>query len=325
MDYHHPDSRWEIFGVKDFESYRQALVVKGLFHQNVLKDVSESFMLCEYMMAHAYYHYPLFDEALSKLLRIVEMAVKLRCKELQISLDSTKVNRRTGQPFKKNFSELINDLDNKEPAKKIKNALDRFRILRNSIMHPESHTYNGAMGRNAIMFGIVILNMIFLPDQLFLGMENEINRIRAIQSDFDKDLYVMIKGEQRILVENIEIVGAVRLDSGWQYLLVAKPVLDLPNPKEFTYPVSIITDVTDLQFNGRQLSMRIAETEELIQIEETNHPANIAKYKEFIQLKDLVNKADLLIYQQVEESEIGKRKSEFWYNSLWRVNDNMFL
>lgn len=319
MDYHQSDDRWEIFGLKDFESYKKALVVKGLFHPKVPKDVYESFVLCEYMMAHAYYHYPLYDEALSKLLRIVEMAVKLRCKELQISLDSNNVNRKTGQAFKKKFSELINDLERIEPSKKIKDALHRFRDLRNSFMHPESHTYTGTMGKNLITFGIVILNMLFLPDQLFLDIEAEMSRIRGFQSLFDKDLYVFTKGEQRILIEDIEIVGAVPVDGGWQYLLVASPVLDLPDPKDFTYPVLIILGVTDIQFNGQQLSVKNAETGEAILFEGTDHPANIAKYANYLKIKDSCNNIDTLMYQQVSESEIGKRKHEFWYKWLWKI------
>lgn len=319
-EYHQPDDRWEvIFGIKDFETYKQWLVVKGLFHENVPKDVVESFILCEYMMAHAYYHYPLFDEALSKLLRIIEMSIKIRCKDLKISLDRNHTNPNKIQSIKKKLFELINDLDSNEPNKKIKYALDSFRIIRNNIMHPESHTYSGATFRNTIIFGLVILNMLFLPDQLFVEFESEISRIKSIQANFSKSLYVMTYKGRRVLIEELDMMGAIPVNSNWQYLIVAKPVLDLPEFMEFTYPVPIIESVTNVEFKDKKLIMTMTETGEQVQFEETNHKDNETKYRNYVELRESSDKSKLLTLQQVMEYEVNIKKNEFWYNGLWKI------
>jgi len=318
MEYHQPDDRWEIFGIKDFDTYQRDLVLKGLFHKNVPKDVTDSYVLCEYMMAHAYYHYPLFDEALSKLLRIIEMAVKLRCKELGISLETKKIKPKNKRPYKKTFSVLINDVDNVETAKKIKYALDQFRSLRNIFMHPEIHSFSGATVRNGIKFGIIILNMLFLPDKLFIEMGAEIGRIKTKSQSFNKDLLVLESKDKRILVEDIGIMGAIPLESGWQYFLVARPVLDIPDPKEFTYAVPITVEVSNIQFNEQQCLMKMIETGEIIIVSITEHPDYLAKLKKFQQLKNSLNKIDSIMWQQVVQMDIVKKKNEFWYKSLWK-------
>jgi hypothetical protein len=319
MEYHQKDDRWELFGITEFDTYCQSLVVKGLFHSKVPIDVPESFVLCEYMMAHAWYHYPLYDEALSKLLRIIEMAVKFRCKELNISLDSIQINRRTGRPYPKRFADLINDIDQNEPAKKLKEALDRFRSLRNLFMHPEQHSYSGAAGKKAIIFGVNILNILFLPEDTFLEIENEAKRIKDFGSYVNNDLYVMNHNHERILIEDINIMGAMPHENGWQYLLIANPVLDLPESEEFTYPVPIIADVHSIEFRDQNLIMTVTETNNTISFEKTEHPDNLAKHQVFLNRKETIDETNRLMYEDVLASEIDKRKDEFWHKWLWKL------
>ncbi|MGI8582549.1 MAG: hypothetical protein ACR2KX_10140, partial [Chitinophagaceae bacterium] len=57
MNYHIPDDRWQNFGFNNFKKYCDKEVVKGRFHPCVPKDITEAFIIAEYIMAHAYYHY----------------------------------------------------------------------------------------------------------------------------------------------------------------------------------------------------------------------------------------------------------------------------
>ena len=119
MEYHVPDNRWQIFGMDNFANYVEKAVVKGQFHPSVPADIVEAYKMAEYMMAHAYYHYPLYHEALSKVLRIIEMAVKFRCQQIKINL--TQIAKRKGkqEEGKRVLKHLMDDIAKAEPVKKL--------------------------------------------------------------------------------------------------------------------------------------------------------------------------------------------------------------
>lgn len=321
MEYHQPDDRWELFNINNFEAYNKSLVVKGQFHPKVPKDVADSFVLCEYMMAHAYYHYPLYDEALSKLLRIIEMAVKLRCKELQIPLNYEVFNKKKGETEerKKKLHQLIEDLDSREFQKKIKDALHRYRSLRNMFMHPEQYQYSGIGGKKAIVFGICILNMLFLPEALFVSIEIEVKRLKEFHQQLDSDLYVMTYADQRILIEEIGIMGAVPIENKWKYLLVVNPVLELADTDDFSYPVPIILEIDSVSLNNGKLEVKESESERIISFEMTNHPVNITKYHNFLARREALPEHDQWPYEAAIKSDIAVKKDEFWYEWLWKI------
>ncbi len=115
IPYHTPDHTWTIFsGVTDFESYAEKFVVKGRFQKDVPPEVVEGYTIAEHIMAHAYYHYPAMDEALVKLLRVLEMAVKMRCKALGITLE---ILDNKGKTRKKVLNALINEIGRKRGSK----------------------------------------------------------------------------------------------------------------------------------------------------------------------------------------------------------------
>src|SRR5690554_2604864 len=86
MEYFEPDSRWKLYQVFSLEEYVEKFVVKCKFHKDVPADIQDAWQTVEYLLAHAYYHWPMYDEGFKKALLIVEMAVKLRAKELDIPL-----------------------------------------------------------------------------------------------------------------------------------------------------------------------------------------------------------------------------------------------
>lgn len=48
----------------------------------VPEDIVKDYEIVEYIMAYTYYYYPMFEEALRKLLTMYEMALKLKYKEV---------------------------------------------------------------------------------------------------------------------------------------------------------------------------------------------------------------------------------------------------
>src|SRR4051812_32380391 len=112
LPYHKPDSIWEIFGGATFPEYCEKYVTKGEFHPNVPEDIVNSYKVVEYIMAHSYYHYPMYDEAITKILLVFEMAIKQRCSQLGIELKTDKNKYH-------NLQYLINQLCKKESTKNI--------------------------------------------------------------------------------------------------------------------------------------------------------------------------------------------------------------
>lgn len=316
MKYHQPDSRWEIFGLPDFEIYQEKLVVKGLFHPSVPKDIVEAYEVAEYMMAHAYYHYPLYEEAFSKLLRITEMAVKLRCSQLGVEL------KRPGSSFNKSFSTLINDLCKVEPDKDIKDGLDRLRRLRNSFMHPDSHTYSGSMAKGAIQSTVTLLNELFIPGQIFSLFVQQEEEIKKEISNYKKGLFVLEDQDKRYLIEGVEINAVILVSDKWIYYLVAHPIsLNIAEQmKNHNYLLPILYLVTGLSIDADSIIANEIENNGPIKISISNHPDNLKTYQKFISEKEVVTKNDKDIYEHFMRDKIANNENEFWYEWLWRID-----
>jgi hypothetical protein len=73
-----PDTRWDFYQISDEEEFAEKLVIEGVFHQEVPEDVIEAYETTEYLMAHLYYYWPMYDEAFNKVLFTIEMGIKLK-------------------------------------------------------------------------------------------------------------------------------------------------------------------------------------------------------------------------------------------------------
>ncbi len=316
MEYHQPDNRWEIFGLPDFETYRQKLVVKGLFHPSVPKDVVEAYEVAEYTMAHAYYHYPLYEEAFSKLLRITEMAVKLRCKQLGIELKSS------GSSFNKTLSTLINELCIAEPDKDLKPGLNMTRNIRNMFMHPDRHTYSGAMCKGAIQSTITLLNEMFIPGPIFIPFLKRHEEIKEELIDYQKGLFVLEYQEKRYLIESVTIEAAILVTGKWIYYMATHPVtLNIGEQmKNHSYSMPLLYFVGDLSSEDNYISANEVENNIPIKITATDNTDDLVRYQKFISERQEATENDKAIYDLYMKDLITSKENEFWYKWLWRID-----
>ena len=148
--YYQPDTRWPIFGTPTREQFEARYVFPPRFHAGVPEDVVESYTTASHLMAAAWYHYPIYDEALSKLLLLLEMAIKLRCQQLDLPAGPNRT-----------LKQLITTLEAAEPAKDLGWWLQLLRQLRNQVAHPERHSFGGATFRPAILRMVNTLNQLF--------------------------------------------------------------------------------------------------------------------------------------------------------------------
>ena len=319
MEYHEPVILWEAMQMPDFDTYCKKSVVKGLFHPSVPKDVIDAYEVAEYMMAHAYYHWALYDEAFTKLLLITEMAVKLRCAYFGIPVEE---KRKNGTLRDRHLEQLIVAVCKAEPLKNIEEKLHWLRSRRNDKMHPDSHTYSGAiMNYFAIKMGVGILNKLFIREQLLSSSPQQIESINKELVPFINGLFVLDTGDNRYLIEGIKTEDALIINGEWYYFLVASPITNNigEQVRKHHYADLHTLQVKDIVVGDTSIIMSEASTNKPIQITTTNHPANIETYKRFNEERDEA-KAEQQGVQIIQlGSPFGQQQIEFLYKWLWKV------
>lgn len=319
MEYHEPVILWEAMGMPDFDTYCQKSVVKGLFHPSVPKDVIDAYEVAEYMMAHAYYHWALYDEAFTKLLLITEMAVKFKCVQYGIPVETT---NKKGNLVPRNLETLIKEYCKEEPLKGIENDLLWLKGRRNNRMHPNSHTYSGAIANyNAIKFGVGILNKLFIPEQLLSSSPQKIESTNTAFAPFIAGLFVLDIGDKRYLIEGVKVEDALMINGDWHYFLVASPITnDIGKQvREHHYADFHALQVKDILVGDDSITMTDASTNKPIQISTTDHPANIETYRKFNEERDAA-KAEQQGVQIIQiGSPFSQQQIDFLYQWLWKV------
>lgn len=203
MEYFEPDSRWEMYNVTSVEEHIDKFVVKGKFHRAVPIDIQEAWQTVEYLLAHAYYYWPMYDEGFKKALLIIEIAVKLKAKEKGIALEE-KPNR-AGKQFDKKLSKLICEVFVGEHYQTLQSDINRARNIRNILVHPDRNTYTGAVGniKGNLMFLINVLNDIFRSEYEHLQRHQYTVGLSEALKVFDKSLLVLEYHKPSILIEQI--------------------------------------------------------------------------------------------------------------------------
>ncbi len=322
MEYNKSDSRWlEVFGIPDFETYQNRYVVKGLFHPYVPIDVSEAFKSVEFMMAYAFYYYPLYDEAASKVLRIIEMAVKLRCKQLNIPLEESRLQKGKQIIAKKRLGKLMKELSLTEPEKRLDWQFETSRSLRNSIMHPERHSYSGATSKGFIERSVILFNRLFLPKNNFGELNNLITKIESQISHINPGPLVLEYNENRYLIEKILIGAVVVVDSEEFYCLSCFPVvINIEEQlRQHRYSHLFNFTIQKIEIANETLSGIVLGSGKILKILSTTNAQDILLFKQFLTNRDKGSESDKRIYDFYYKNELAERINEFWYNWMWRI------
>lgn len=280
LEFHEPDSRWEAFGCDTYEKYLETYLIRGKFHAKVPQDVLDSYQTIEYLMAHAYYFYPLYDEAQSKLLRTVEMAIKHRCRELNINTTEESLNPKK-RPRKRELFKLIELLNEAEPAKNLKPVLDWIRQIRNSSMHPEFNSYYGPMGMRSIKTGINTLNTLFASNEYFEKINTRLKEIQKKLEDFRKKPLV-IEGLQRpFLLWDFESTELFLENEEPVYCLVFQPILKLKKSQEENFSCAHPGTIhaKNLKIENEVITGYDILSAKNFQVYQTDHLENIKQYE----------------------------------------------
>lgn len=244
MDWYEPDTRWDLYA-KDKEDFEVKFVVEGKFHKNVPEDIVTDFETVSYLLAHSYYHWPMFDEAMSKVLLIMEMAIKLKAKELEVPTKKGKRDKR--------LVDIINSVFENEHLRFLKPDFDRARNFRNIKMHPDKLMYMGAIGftdANARLF-VNTINLLFLDIDKLNTLHNNIDQIDPQILPYQKGLHVLEFKDQKILIDGFHTYKYREFENNKLLLLFINPLTTTVHEQfvEHKYPEPLIITFTEFKIS----------------------------------------------------------------------------
>ncbi len=314
LDYHKPDDTWNSLGCKNFNEYFQKYVVVGKFHDKVPKEIKKAYLVAEYIMAQAYYHYPIADEILVKLARVFELAIKMRCQSVEIDLEFID---RTGKKRKKTLAALIQQLNSQESNKNILRQLDHARELRNILMHPEKDQVFGFFVFNVLKQIVNLLNDIFLEDSYFLHQQQKLNEVKNLSAQFTTDR-LTYEDTNKCIIQGASPLSVDQTKDGWIQLWVAHPVIlgfkEIVESDKFIEPIYFILK----EFNVKQdIIHGVQLNGKPIKIFKDDKIQNIQSYEKFIAEQEQSDKIKIDSYLSILNLNMSRKMVDYRYEHCW--------
>lgn len=303
-----PDERWAIFaGADTHEAYIEKMVIPGRFHAGVPKAVRESYLTAEHLMAHAYYHWPLYDEALHKLLGIFEMAVKLRCGQFSIKLN---------QPLFK----LIEQLCEKEPLKDLKPRLDYIRSLRNHFAHPDRNSFAGGTFRTKIFLLISTLNLLFMEEADVVAAQEKKTFYKQVFSEMEKGRFILEHGGLRYLCQGAKVWAAFEVRGEWVSLWHFQMVLPAIHESlsKHSYMPAFWLALKDVQSVDGGLAAVDFKASGAVRFYPNADERNTATFEAFERELWRVSEDDKSMFELFQNGELNRDVGEFEVRERWR-------
>ena len=305
------------------EAFAEKQVVRGHFHASVPEDIVKSYKTVEYLMAHAWYHWPMFDEALRKLLGMVEMAVKQRSEALEIDLAYEYTDKGGKQKIgKKNFYRLIEDLSGKEPKKELKNWLHDVRWLRNFFSHPEGDTLMGGMVIGKIKNIVNLVNLIFLDEADCIAAKAEKARFETNYAGFREGMFVLESDQASFLITGTRLLEVFQIKEDWLYIcqfdLVLLNLYDNFSNQRFPPPMVLAlkqVDTHDGVFEA--IDIKTGSGIKVYPTEKPEHQQAIGQHRQEWNKLEEVNQS---IYMAFAHQECGGKVRDFMYEHRWSTS-----
>ena len=309
-----PDDTWYALGHTTKEDYLHEFVVRGRFHSMVPRDILEAYNTVEYLMAHAYCHYPMYDEAVKKLLGIFEMAVKFRCEQLNIS--KTLINA-SNQTRVKTLNTLIASLAEKEPLKNLKTKLDHIRELRNIEAHPKQHSFMGGLKRQVVIPVINIINSLFLEEKEIERNLQKGNQLSEKYINYKNGLYILDDGLKRILITDFQLLTTIEVKKELYSIWLCSPVLNnaFENISNQLIDNPVVLGLKNIHLEKQTIQAIDLETQNKIRITPTDKLENILLLQKFNTEIASLTVRDQAIFQTIQENYINRRVDEFIYKN----------
>ena len=314
--YYQPDPIWKVHNVNSKEDFIDKYVVKGNFHNDVHEDVVKSYSVAEHILALSYYHYPMYDVALNKLLGIFEMAIKLRCEQVGIELYT--VNSK-GSESKKPLSKLISQLLETNLIDEFENVLDNTRSLRNFSAHPEKHFYFGSLCQPVLITLVNLLNNLYLPKNHHLASREVFEKTKNELEIFELNLFIIENEKQRVLVYKPQVLETFKLGNDWVNAVSFQPVFN--NTKEMLsqqiVPNGVVRFLSAIIVDEKGISANDADSNQPILIERTTDDRNTTIFKKHLDDLSELESMDLFSFESSMKSFCNQKTENFIHQKCW--------
>lgn len=312
--YHEPAAHWELLGIQNYESYCEQLVVKGNFHPSVPDSIKDAYGVAKYMMAHAYYHYALYDEAISKLLRIIKTAIKLKCNEYGITAAP---DTRHGNADSEMYGLAI-ELNKREPNKEITRHLQMLHDVRHVLLQP-TESQNSLRALQSIMqAGVVMINELFMPQELLASYNRHAMALGNYLAPFGNCPMLLDYQDDSLLMEGAMLSEAIYTGNQWIYRMLMFPV-DCNKAAGATYhPAPFSMWLTDIETENDAIIARDAETYQPVIITITNDPDDLERYHKVTRERNNATIDDLKRAAPLYYFGLNKDLFAFRYKWLWQ-------
>lgn len=309
------DDTWSLW-VQDRDDYERIFVKEGRFHTGVHEDIVQAYETAQYIMRYAWFHYPMYDEAIKKLTNIVEMAVKLRCGVLEI--EQQRLNKK-GKQVELTLHELMQMLSKREPAKQLDHTLGWARNIRNSFAHPSHYSYGGIASTPTVVPFINLLNRIFLDNQVAQNDLHYLEQLTDVSAGYRNKASVLEWGGRRLLVKSPVPIGAHRVSSGWLSFWDFQLAFDNAHHalSKYQYFKEPVLGLLDARFEGNGLVGIEFSSGEPIRLQLTTHQINLAKLAQHQKELAQVSQQDKSLFGMSRSSDVLRAYHLFQYNHYW--------
>lgn len=317
MDYYQPDIRWEmLYQINSRQAFEERFVVKGKFHNLVPDDIRNDFEIAERLMAYSYYCYPMYDEALKKLLGMTEMAVKLRCIQFDISLE---FQDRSGKVKQRILSELMGLLLKREKNKPLNAEFTKARRVRNIFAHPDRHSFFGGMVYNSITQVINTINYIFLEDQDCKESKAYFDELYQSCLSFVNGDFIFEYNDNRYLAFGGKCLEAHQISGEWIGLWVFYPVITniREQVEEHKYKMPFYLALKNVEILDNCLVGIDVDSNKPIKFLPTTEPKNLEKIVDFREQLKECEQLNIKIYLNWLNEEMGKKLVHHRYKYYW--------
>lgn len=298
-NFYKSDSLWSVYGLNSKEEFYRKINLSPKFHQGVPEDLSNEFKTIEYLIVLSYHHAGFLDEAVTKALVAIEIAIKIKAKQLEISLEIK--NKKTGKKRDKSLFALTTEVLNRIELTSLQSEFNRTRNMRNRRVHKDTHTFMGVVGYpiNNIRLIINLINHLFIEESEIKDIIEKENKYKSLLLNFQHKPMVLEFEGKRILIESIPIFKYIKFKNTELLVLVIEPVINnvyesitenpLRKPLILTLKDFIIDDVL-IKGNGLK--------ENPVSISFTDKVENIYMFNTFIQEKQKVDQTNLFVYNE---------------------------
>lgn len=299
-----PDNRWTLWKCTTHQDYLDKFCIKGKFHSRVPDEIRSSYEIVERLIAYSYFHYPMIEEAISKMTRIFEMSVKIRAKLLGIEGQS--LNNCLNKL--KNHPEIDPDMETEWLL---------LKDIRNLYAHPDSHFYSGPSPLRSLYSMINIINRLFCSRSLFEDCYNSTATMAEYFTSFNEGVFILEVNDLKrlIICARPYFISSDLTKSLWQMDPVG--VLFPQKIHDYNDLNPIFARLTDLHIENEMIIAMDSITNSKVIIYKTTIEGNVTAADSFLQKYRSADESVRNLHDNNAKYHRYFEKQRFIYDEFW--------